>query len=159
MKGVGAGKFDPNGTTSRAMLVTILWRLEGEPTAGEAQDFSDVPSGTWYSEAVRWAASKEIVTGYKGSFNPGDPVTREQFAAIMWRYARYKGIDVSADSAELQTYADAELVSEWARPAMQWACGYGLIQGIPSGDATYLRPSDSATRVQTAAIFCRFLSA
>ena len=154
MNGVGNGKFDPNGTTSRAMIVTILWRLEGEPVVNYLMQFEDVPAETWYTEAVRWAASERIVEGYSDTaFGPADPITREQFAAILWRYAKYKSRDVSVgENTNILRYEDAFSISEYAIPAMQWACGAGLLQG----DGVNLTPRADATRAQAAALFQRF---
>ena len=153
MNGVGNNLFDPNGTTSRAMIVTILWRLEGEPVVNYLMQFEDVPADTWYTEAVRWAASEKIVEGWNGKFDPMGEITREQFATILWRYAKYKGYDVSVgEDTNILSYEDAFSVSEYAIPAMQWACGAGLMQG----DGVNLTPKADATRAQAAALFQRF---
>ena len=153
MNGVGGGKFDPNGTTSRAMIVTILWRLEGEPVVNYLMQFWDVAAESWYAEAVRWAASEKIVEGWNGKFDPMGEITREQFATILWRYAKYKGYDVSVgEDTNILSYEDAFSISEYAIPAMQWACGAGLMQG----DGVNLTPKADATRAQAAALFQRF---
>ena len=153
MNGVGGGKFDPNGTTSRAMIVTILWRLEGEPVVNYLMQFGDVAAESWYTEAVRWAASEKIVEGWNGKFDPMGEITREQFATILWRYAKYKGYDVSVgEDTNILSYEDAFSISEYAIPAMQWACGAGLMQG----DGVNLTPKADATRAQAAALFQRF---
>ncbi len=153
MNGVGGDKFAPNGTTSRAMIVTILWRLEGSPVVNYAMNFSDVAEGEWYTEAIRWAASEKIVEGYDGKFDPMGEITREQFATILWRYAKCKGYDVSVgEDTNILSYNDAFGISEWAIPAMQWACGAGLMQG----DGVTLTPKVDATRAQAAALFQRF---
>lgn len=154
MEGVGNNLFDINGTTTRAMIVTILWRLEGEPVVNYLMQFEDVPAETWYTEAVRWAASEGIVEGYSDTaFGPTDPITREQFAAILWRYAKYKGYDVSVgEDTNILFYEDAFSISEYAYPALQWACGAGLMQG----DGVNLTPKAEATRAQAAALFQRF---
>ena len=159
MNGTGTTTFAPNMTTSRAMIVTILWRLEGSPIVSYEMDFSDVAAGSWYTDAVRWAASKGIVEGYgNGKFGTDDPITREQMATIMYRYAKYKGYDVSA-ATDLNAYGDAANVNSWAVEAMQWACGVGLIQGVVSGSVTNLAPTGSATRSQAATILYRFCDA
>lgn len=159
MNGTGTTTFAPNMTTSRAMIVTILWRLEGSPIVSYDMDFSDVAAGSWYTDAVRWAASKGIVEGYgNGKFGTNDPITREQMATIMYRYAKYKGYDVSA-ATDLNAYGDAANVNSWAVEAMQWACGVGLIQGVVSGSVTNLAPTGSATRSQAATILYRFCDA
>ncbi|MBP3634698.1 MAG: InlB B-repeat-containing protein [Oscillospiraceae bacterium] len=157
MNGISSNRFDSNGTTTRAMIVTILWRLEGEPVVNYAMDFSDVAANMWYTEAIRWAASEGIVEGYGDTFGPNDSITREQMAAIMWRYAKYKGHDVSVgENTNILSYDDAFDVAEWAIPAMQWACGADLINGVESGRAVYLKPADNTTRAQAAAILHRF---
>lgn len=153
MNGVGGGKFGPQQNTSRAMIVTILWRLEGSPTAQTAMTFRDVKSGKWYTDAIGWAAENGIVTGYSAaSFGPDDKITREQMAAILYRYCQYKGIDVS-EKADLSAYVDASSVSSWAKDALAWANAAGLITGMPGNK---LAPKGSAVRCQTATILMRF---
>lgn len=153
MDGTGNGAFSPYVGTNRAMIVTILWRLEGKPSAGSPLTFQDVPAGQWYTEAVRWAAEKGIVTGYSGDkFGPTDAVTREQMAAILFRYARYKHYNVTA-RADLSAFTDCGKVSSWAAEAMSWANAAGLINGLGDGR---LAPQSSAVRCQTAAMLHRF---
>lgn len=153
MKGIGDNKFDPHGVTSRAMIVTILYRLEGEPTVTGASPFSDVKNDTWYTDAVIWAEANGIVNGYgDGKFGPDDDITREQMAKIMYNYAEYKGYDVST-RASLASFSDAGKISSWATEEMQWAVAVGLINGM--GDGT-VAPLDDAERCQVAAIFMRF---
>lgn len=158
MNGVSDDQFAPDGTTTRAQIVTILWRLEGEPVVNYLMQFEDVASESWYTEAVRWAAAENIVGGYgNGKFGPNDPITRQQMAVILYRYCQYKGIDVSAgEDIDLGAYTDAASVSSFAVPAMRWACGVGLIQGSADGDGVKLDPSGSATRAQIATILWRF---
>ncbi len=158
MNGTGNETFEPNSTTTRAQIVTILWRLEGKPVVNYLMQFEDVASEDWYTEAVRWAASENIVDGYgDGKFGPNDPITRQQMAAILYRYCQYKGIDVSVgEDTNILSYADAFSISEWAIPAMQWACGSSMIQGVADGDSMKLDPSGSATRAQIATILWRF---
>lgn len=152
MNGMSATTFEPNSTTTRGMIVTMLYRLENEPTAASA-GFTDVAAGQWYTDAVNWAAANNIVNGYGDSqFGPTDTITREQMAAILYRYAQYKGYDVTA-SADLSAYTDAASVSSYAVSAMQWAVGEGLINGVTN---TTLVPGGSATRAQVAAILMRF---
>ena len=152
MNGMSATTFEPNSTTTRGMIVTMLYRLENEPTAASA-GFTDVAAGQWYTDAVNWAAANNIVNGYGDSqFGPTDTITREQMAAILYRYAQYKGYDVTA-SADLSAYTDAANISSYAVSAMQWAVGEGLINGITD---TTLVPGGSATRAQVAAILMRF---
>ena len=152
MDGVSEDAFAPEGTTTRAQLVTILHRLEGQPAAGEAA-FSDVPAGQWYTEAVAWAAANSIVNGVSDTtFAPNDPVTREQMAAILYRYAQYKGYDVTA-SGDLSGYTDAGAIRPYAEAAMAWANGAGLITGVSD---TTLQPRGNSTRAQVATILMRF---
>ena len=161
MRGVSGGKFLPDGSTTRAQLVTILWRLEGNPAPVSTADFSDVADGVWYAEAVRWAAGSGVVKGYAdGRFRPNDAVTREQMAAILYRYAQHKGYDVSAGKdTNILSFDDAFAVSEYAIPAMQWACGSGMVRGIAQEGGMLLAPRDTTTRAQTATLLMRFQSA
>lgn len=153
MEGVGSNLFAPDATTTRAMVVTILYRLDGEPAVMKDIPFADVPAGQWYSNAINWAAANGIVDGYgNGKFGPDDTITREQMAAILYRYASYKGYSVS-DLANLTGYTDAASVSEWASTAMRWAVAEGLIEGT---SATTLSPSGDSTRAQVATILMRF---
>ena len=158
MNGVSETSFAPHATTSRSMIVTILYRLEGEPVVDYAMDFTDVAGDAYYAEAVRWAASEGIVGGYGGGlFGADDAVTREQLAAMLWRYAVYKGYDVSiGEDTNILSYDDFADLSEYAIPAMQWACGAGVITGVT--DAT-LVPQGEATRAQVAAMLMRFCEA
>lgn len=151
MNGTDAGKFEPDATTTRAMLVTMLFRLEGEPKAGAA-DFSDVASGQWFSEAIAWAAANGVVNGYKdGTFAPNDMITREQLAAVLYRFAQFKGYDVSVKGS-LSNFSDSGSVSDWAQEAMQWAVGAGII----NGDNGALKPAGNATRAEVAMMLMRF---
>lgn len=153
MAGTGEGCFSPDLTTSRGMIVTILYRLEGSPAVSGGAAFADVTSGQWYSDGVAWASANGIVTGYtNGSFGPNDTITREQMAAILYRYARCKGCDVSA-RAQLNSYSDASQVASYATESMSWAVGSGLITGT---SGTTLSPAGSATRAQAAVILARF---
>ena len=161
MRGVSADKFLPDGSTTRAQLVTILWRLEGSPETTGAARLGDVAGGAWYTEAVRWAAGCGVVKGYdNGCFGPNDAVTREQMAAILYRYAQHKGYDVSAgEDTNILSFDDAFAVSEYAIPAMQWACGSGMVRGIAQKGGMALAPRDTTTRAQTATLLMRFQSA
>ena len=155
MNGTGKTKFSPNADLTRAMVVTILYRIENEPGAGKADMFGDVSGGQWYTSAVAWAAENGIVNGYSnGNFGPNDPITREQLAAILRNYAQYKGLDVTA-SGDLAHYSDAASVSDWAKESVTWAVGENLISGVT--DET-LAPQACATRAQVAAILQRYLS-
>ena len=160
MRGASGGKFLPDGSTTRAQLVTILWRLEGNPAPVSTADFSDVADGVWYAEAVRWTAGCGVVKGYdNGRFGPNDAVTREQMAAILYRYAQHKGYDVIAgEDTNILSSDDAFAVSEYAIPAMQWACGSGLMTGAQRDGGMALAPRDTATRAQTATLLTRFQS-
>lgn len=152
MAGTGDNLFSPNVTTSRGMIVTILYRLDGSPSASSA-GFTDVTSGQWYTDAVNWAAANDIVAGYgNGLFGPNDTVTREQMAVILYRYAQYKGYDTSASNS-LNGYTDVGGVSSWALTAMQWANAEGLINGT---SGTTLSPTNGATRAEVAQILMRF---
>ena len=152
MNGVGNGKFDPEGSMTRAMLVTVLWRYEGEPAEGE-NTFTDVPNGTWYTDAVAWAAEKGIVGGVgNGNFDPNGSITREQMATILFRYAQNKGIETSK-RGELSGFADSGNVSSWAKDALQWTVAEGIINGSDGK----LLPQGNATRAQVSAILMRFI--
>lgn len=153
MQGTSSTTFNPNGITSRGMIVTILYRLEGEPTLMSGNIFTDVSSGDWYEKAVVWANGKGIVTGYgNGKFGPNDPITREQLAAIMYRYADYKAYDTSA-RADLSKFSDSGKVSSYASDALSWANATGLITGI---NGAMLNPQGEAVRAQAAVILMRF---
>ena len=154
MNGVSGTRFDPNGTATRAMVVTMLWRLEGEPEGG-GSPFADVPADAWYGRAVGWAAEQAVVTGVsETAFSPDTPVTREQLATVLYRYAQARGMDVSVgEDTNILSYDDAFSISDWAMPAMQWACGAGILNGM--GDGT-LAPQSSASRAQIATMLLRF---
>jgi len=152
MNGTSSTTFEPGSTTTRGMIVTILHRLEGAPAAA-APSFQDVADGQWYTDAVAWAAANGIVTGYDANtFGPMDPITREQMAAILYRYAAYKGCDVSS-LADLSSFTDAGSVSAYAETAMAWAVDAGLITGMTE---TTLVPQGSATRAQASTILMRY---
>ena len=152
----GTGKgFEPKTVMSRAMLVTVLHRLDGEPAVEGENAFADVVEDAYYADAVAWANANGIVTGYAGSFQPNDDITREQMAAILWRYAKYKGYDVSVgEDTNILSYEDAFSIQEYAIPAMQWACGAGLINGSDG----CLNPAGGAAREQVAVILSRFMT-
>ena len=153
MDGVGDGQFAPNATTNRAMVVTILYRLAGEPAVSGDVAFTDVESGLWYSNAVAWAAQKGIVNGVSETeFSPSGDLTREQLATILYRYAESMGYDVSAQ-ADLSGFPDAGDIQSYATQALSWAVAEGLLQGFE--DDT-IRPGGTATRAQIATILMRF---
>ena len=156
MAGTSATTFAPEVTTSRAMIATILWRMAGSPVVNYAMTYTDVAQGQWYSEAVRWATSEGVVTGYgNGLFGTNDPITREQFATMLWRYAQTEGYDVSiGEDTNILSYTDVADLSEYAIPAMQWACGARVING--TGDGSTLTPQSQATRAQAATVLMRF---
>ena len=154
MTGVSAHEFAPEATTTRAMIVSMLARLESVESA-ESAGFADVAADDWYATAVNWAAASGITSGTgDGNFSPNTAITREQLAAILMNYAQYKGQDVSA-RATLDTYNDATAISSWANDVMSWAVAEGLISGVT---ADTLQPQGAATRAQVAAILQRFLS-
>ena len=153
MDGVGDNLFAPNSDTTRAQLVTILYRLEGQPAPSGDSGFSDVAAGTWYTDAVAWAAANGIVNGVSETeFAPGKDITREQLATILFRYAEAKGYDVSA-RADLSAYPDADQIQSYAAESVAWAVAEGLIQGFEDNT---LRPAGNATRAQIATILMRF---
>ena len=153
MDGTGDGGFSPDIPATRGMVVTILYRLEGQPGAGAGAAFPDVPDGEWYSDAVAWAGEKEIVNGYdNGNYGPNDPMTREQMAVILYRYAAYKGYDM-AITGDASTFPDGSRVSSYAADAINWAVGNGLFQG---NDRNMLDPAGGADRSQFAVLLMRF---
>ncbi len=153
MAGTAADVFAPNATTTRAMIVTILYRLEGSPAVTGTSAFVDVPAGQWYTDAVNWAAANQIVKGTSATtFAPNDSITREQMAAILYRYAQYKGYDVTKQ-ADLSGYSDNGQVSAYAKDALAWANAAKLINGVTN---TTLAPQGNATRAQVSAILHRF---
>ena len=154
--GVGNGKFEPAGTMTRAMFVTVLGRAAGvEEDKNAHSSFSDVADGKWYTTYVDWAAQNDIVNGYDSkTFGPDDFITREQMAAILYRYARYKGVDVkAADDAKYHTFRDADQVSNYAKVPMIWAVDKGIINGMGDG---ILAPQETATRSQVAQLIMNF---
>lgn len=156
MAGTSAATFGPDVTTSRAMIATILWRLAGSPVVNYAMDYTDVAQDQWYSEAVRWATSEGVVTGYgNGLFGTDDPITREQLATMLWRYAQIEDYDLSiGEDTNILSYTDVADLSEYAISAMQWAVGAGIING--TGDGSTLSPKGQATRAQAAVMLMRF---
>lgn len=156
MNGTDGTHFAPDAALTRGMLVTILYRLEKEPPVAAQSAFPDVSYTSWYGKAVAWAAANGIVNGYSnGCFGPDDSITREQLAAILYRYARYKGEDVStSENTDILSYNDAASVSGYAVSAVRWACGEGLINGSQGK----LMPASGATRAQVAAMIHRFLN-
>ena len=154
MSGLSTRIFSPDTATTRGMIVTILYRLEGTPSAGDST-FKDVSSGQYYAKAVAWAAKNDIVAGYsKTKFGPEDAITREQMASILYRYAKYKGYDISAgEYTSIEKFPDVKYVSGWAKTSVCWAYGEGILSGM--GDGT-LVPQGNAGRGQVASILMRF---
>ncbi len=151
--------FSADRPITRAQLVTILWRMEGEPQLGLSMQYTDVPEHRWYTEAVRWATAADIMGGYDYlTFAPDEAVTREQLAAILWRYGRYCGGDYSGYAgASYSIYADSAEVSPYAEEAMLWACEMGIISGEKKKDGSVrLSPKELSSRAATATILMRF---
>ena len=164
INGLSATTVDPSGTCTRAQLVCILYRIQGEPKVVEGYEldklrapFDDVPRGQWYTNAIWWAKFTGIVNGTSATtFDPNGQITREQLAAILYRYTAKYAPDATGNAASLAAYPDAGSVSAYARDAMAWAVGNGLITGIPYGKTDYLEPGGSATRAQVATILMRY---
>ena len=157
MTGISAKTFAPDMTTSRAMIVTLLWRMEGSPVVNYAMSFKDVAADAWYTEAVRWAASERIVEGYSAiSFGPDDVITREQLATIFYRYEQYKGGGFTEAWTISMDYVDIADVSEWAYEAMCWMNMNGIVNGKPGN---VLDPKGSATRAEAATMLYRYCEA
>ena len=155
--GTTATTFAPDMTMTRAMLVSVLWRLAGEPAPKGTNTFDDVPNGAWYTDAVTWAAENGVVAGIgNGRFDPDGSVTREQTAVILFNYAQSKDYDVSA-RADLSVFPDAGSVSGWAQDALAWANASGLISGAVRGTQTILDPQGSASRAQVAMILMGYV--
>ncbi len=156
MNGTSDTTFSPALDTSRAMIATILWRLEGSPEPKGGLTYSDCVSGSWYAKAVAWASESGIVKGYgNGNFGPEDPITREQMAVMLWRYAQAKGRDVSVgENTNILSYTDIDQTGEWAIPALQWATGSGVMTGRGNG---VLDPAGKATRAEAATMLTRYL--
>ncbi len=153
MQGVSASQFRPDGLLTRAQLVTILWRMAGEPVVNHILPFADVAAEMWYTEAVRWATAEKLIDVSSGSFGPNDALTREAAAVLLWRYASCSGMDVSiGEDTNILSYNDAFDVTEGCAPALQWAVGSGLLEGTPEGN---LEPQGRLTRAETAALLQR----
>ena len=155
MAGTSDTTFEPDAQLTRAMMVTVLWAMEGGPVVDDPLPYTDVRDGDWYAGAVRWAAGAGVVSGVGGGlFDPDSPITREQLAVMLYAYAVRSGLDVSVgEDTSILSYADALEVSDWAVPALQWACGAGVIGGKPGG---VLDPAGTATRAEVATILRNF---
>ena len=154
MLGTSKTLFSPHGTAMRGMMATILWRMEGSPVPKGKNSFTDVEAGKWYADAITWTAENGIFAGYgKDKFGPDDPITREQLAAIFYRYADYKGYDLTV-KGDLDKFKDADKITDYAKTAMQWAVGSGLVKGK---SCNLLDPQGTATRAEIAAMLHRFI--
>ncbi|MBO5008579.1 MAG: S-layer homology domain-containing protein [Clostridia bacterium] len=156
MNGISENEFAPNNNLTRAMLVTVLYRIEGEPDISTDNLFDDVESGTYYEKATAWAQTNEIVKGFsRNMFAPEVNITREQMAAIIYRYAKYKGYDTNvAENSDVLSFVDYNEVSEYAVDSMKYAIGSGLVNGKSENT---INPRDCATRAETAAILQRLI--
>ena len=152
------GVFRPDARISRAAFAAILWRMSGSPAAGGTLSFNDVAETDWYAGAVRWAVAERLINGYDAHrFGAGDPLSREQMVTILWRYAQHEGVDVFVPTGNLlSAYADAGSVSAYARPAMEWACRIGLLNGRSRAGVKVLEPREAGSRAQTAVIVARY---
>lgn len=154
MNGTGNGLFEPNGTLTRAMLVTILWRSEGKPAASAQTSFTDVPAGAYYAEAVRWAAANGVVKGVSSTeFGPYKNITRQELVTILWRLAAKKGLNTSNAGLTVPEFADRSQIAAWAAEAMSWGCTRGILTGK---SANRVDPTGTATRAEAAAMIVRF---
>ena len=156
MNGVSAARFDPEGDMSRAMLVTVLWRYAGKPGSSAKTPFKDLTED-WYRDAVRWAFEDSVIMGTSGTtFSPDDPLTREQIAAILYRFTG--GSENGSVGDDLSIFPDCSIISDYAKEAMAWAYANGLINGVGTASGTILDPQGNATRAQVAAILQRYLT-
>ncbi len=154
MLGTSDTTFSPNGTATRGMMAAILWRMEGSPDPSNENPFTDVPAGEYYTDAITWTNERGIFDGYGGGlFGPDDPITRQQLATIFYRYAEYKGYDLTPTDS-LDRFTDKGEIADWAQEAVQWAGGSGLMFGTTG---TTFDPTDTATRAQIAAMLHRFI--
>ena len=154
MGDAGNGAFSPEGTLTRAQVITVLWRLEGEPQATNAISFTDVSDGQWYTDVIRWAVREGIMGGYDdGSFGPNNPIKWQELAAILYRYAGYKGYDLSA-KGDPAYFTDPAKIGSWAYEAVQWACGATLLETEGCG---LIDPAGNTKRCEFAAAITRFM--
>ena len=155
--GTSDNTFEPNSPMTRAMMVAVLWRAAGYPEAKSASGFTDVPAASYYAKAVDWAKENSIVAGTTDTtFSPNEHITREQMAAILYRYARFCGKDIS-NGADLSQFPDADKASNYAKDALSWSVENGIISGTLENGKTYLDPKGDATRAQVAAVLMRYL--
>lgn len=151
--------FEPDKPMTRAQFVTILWRMAGEPKAGLAMQYNDVPEGQWYTEAVRWALAEDVMSGYTAAtFAPEDPVSREQIAVLLWRYAQWiNGSVPRVRDAGYESYGDRDEVSAYAREAMEWTCALGIVTGYRDDRGeVWLMPWGNSSRAVVATMLMRF---
>ena len=154
MIGMGGAKFQPDTEMSRAMLVTVLYRIAGEPSVKGTAPFRDVEKNSWYTNAVIWAAENGIVKGVNTTtFAPNDQITREQIVTILYRFAKFRGLDVGDTTDLAKKFTDAARVSDYAKEALSWAVAVGIINGMPDNT---IAPQNSATRAEVATILMRF---
>lgn len=154
MSGTSDKEFAPNLSTTRGIIVTTLWRLEGQPSAKAKANFTDVAEGEYYAEAVAWAAENNIVGGFgNGIFGPNDVITREQLASILYRYSKFKGYDTTQGGMSVCEFSDYSQLSNWAGESASWAVNAGLISGIGNSQ---LEPKVKATRGQVASILMHY---
>ena len=155
MTGTNTNTFSPDAITSRSMISTILWHMAGNPVVNYIISFNDVAQDKWYSEAIRWVSASGIVSGYgNGMFGTNDAITREQLITMLYRFAENQGYNISiGENTNIMLYTDVDQISEYAVPAMKWACGLGIISGTSNNT---LSPKDKVTRAQTATIIMRF---
>jgi hypothetical protein len=154
MNGTSINQFSPNATTTRAMIVTVLYRLEGSPEVLVSSGFTDIQQDAYYANAVSWASKNKIVNGYGSTFGPSDTMTREQMATILYRYAVYKGYDISALD-NLSPFKDSKEINSYAKSAINWAVDQKIITGIAQD---LIAPQSAAQRAQVAAILERFIN-
>lgn len=153
MNGVGGNKFEPDTKLKREMLATILWNMEGKPEPKDIAPFLDVMSGEYYSKAIAWAGENGIISGYGSEYGVGEAVTREDFAAILYRYAEYKGYDTTQGGMAVREFADYEEISEYAKAPVAWAVNTGIISGMGNGN---ISPKTTTSRGQAAVMLMNF---
>lgn len=153
MNGVGGNKFEPSTELKREMLATILWNMEGKPEPKDIAPFLDVMSGEYYSKAIAWAGENGIISGYGSEYGVGEAVTREDFAAILYRYAEYKGYDTTQGGMAVREFADYEEISEYAKTPVAWAVNTGIISGMGNGS---ISPKTTTSRGQAAVMLMNF---
>ena len=157
--GMSETTFEPNTAMTRAMLVRVLWLMTGSPAHNGENPFTDVVSSHWFYDGVVWAAENGIVAGIgEGKFAPNEKITREQIAAILYRYSEKAGMNVDK-KADLAAFPDVAEISGWAGDALAWANANGFLSGVAEGATVYLRPKDKATRAQVASILMRYCRA